>query len=155
MHSVRLLLGNTVKGIVVVGVHAVAVNVDVLVPRRNWARLELVYGFGKWKWLSGVDPCLVESEVSWVNNLCSSGEHHLSVSWKVVGFGYDCVEVVDDFGSGCCGQPVNREAYVVYASFGGFARSIGNSNESVPFSCTRRKRGREENFGISQKVEEI
>ena len=73
----------------------------------------------------------------------------------MVSLGCDCVKVIDDFGGGCCRQQVEMEAYVVYASFGRFAGGIGNSRKGVSFSCMRRKRGREEDVGLSQEVEEI
>ena len=71
----------------------------------------------------------------------------------MVSLGCDCVKVIDDFGGGCCRQPVDREAYVVYASFNRFAGGIGNSSKGVSFSCMRKKRGKDENFGFSQEAE--
>ena len=101
--------------------HAVAVSVNILIPRWYWARLELDNGFCEGQRFSGVYPCLVKSEMWRIGKLRGSNEREVCVRGKVVGVGRDCVKVVYDFRrSGCC-KPTNKKAYIVYASFGGFA----------------------------------
>ena len=84
-----------------------------------------------------------------VGELSCCGMLELSECWKVICFGRNSVEVVDDFGSSIGLEPINGETNVVYTSPSRLSIFFSYACECVSFTFVGTESGWEEDVGLA------